>query len=149
MIAKHYSLVLALLTAWTLLPTAALAQEETEEAAASDNGEPRVTDYIELEPAFITNVGPAEGKLSYLKASVTIRAARETTRPAVEAHMSRIRHELVMLFGEQTELDRISGNEGREQLRQQAKERVDAVLEAQQTGEQIEEVLFTEFVIQR
>lgn len=142
------TLLLALLM---MTPGPALfAQEEAEEAAEeAETEENRITDYIEMEPAFITNVGPAEGKISYLKAMVSLRASSATTRPAVEAHMPRIRHELVMLFGEQTDLDRISGNEGRQYLSQTARERINAVLEAQQTGEQIDEVLFTEFVIQR
>ncbi len=140
------TLMLALLLS---LGSNAWAQEETEEAAEPESEENRVTDYIEMEPAFITNVGPAEGKISYLKATVSLRASSATTRPALEAHMPRIRHELVMLFGEQTDLERISGNEGRQFLSQTAKERINAVLEAQQTGEQIDEVLFTEFVIQR
>ena len=127
----------------------AWAQEDTEETAEPESEENRVTDYIEIDPAFITNVGPAEGKISYLKAMVSLRASSATTRPAVEAHMPRIRHELVMLFGEQTDLEKISGNDGRQFLSQTAKERINAVLEAQQTGEQIDEVLFTEFVIQR
>lgn len=140
------TLMLALLLS---LGSNAWAQEETEETAEPESEENRVTDYIEMEPAFITNVGPAEGKISYLKATVSLRASSATTRPALEAHMPRIRHELVMLFGEQTDLERISGNEGRQFLSQTAKERINAVLEAQQTGEQIDEVLFTEFVIQR
>lgn len=131
------------------LGTNAWAQEESEEAAEPEREENRVTDYIEMEPAFITNVGPAQGKISYLKATVSLRASSDTTRPAVEAHMPRIRHELVMLFGEQTDLQRISGNEGRQYLSETAKARINAVLEAQQTGEQVDEVLFTEFVIQR
>ncbi|MDY6797712.1 MAG: flagellar basal body-associated FliL family protein [Pseudomonadota bacterium] len=131
------------------LGTNVWAQEESEEAAEPEREENRVTDYIGLEPAFITNVGPAQGKISYLKATVSLRASSATTRPAVEAHMPRIRHELVMLFGEQTDLQKISGNEGRQYLSETAKERINAALEAQQTGEQVDEVLFTEFVIQR
>lgn len=131
------------------LGTNVWAQDESEETAEPESEENRVTDYIEIEPAFITNVGPAQGKISYLKATVSLRASSATTRPAVEAHMPRIRHELVMLFGEQTDLQKISGNEGRQYLSETAKERINAVLEAQQTGEQVDEVLFTEFVIQR
>lgn len=150
MIVKRSPLSLVLLIALFSLFPQAWAQEDTDDDSGEEEvSENRVTDYIELEPHFITNVGPAEGKISYLKVMVTLRASKETTRPAVEAHMSRIRHELVMLFGEQTELEKISGNEGREYLRQEAKKQINTVLEAQQTGEQIDEVLFTEFVIQR
>ena len=87
--------------------------------------------------------------MAYLKASVTIRASRETTRPAVEAHMPRLRHELVMLFGEQTDLDQLSSMDGQQALREEATKRINGVLEEQQTGETITGVLFTEFVVQR
>lgn len=129
------------------LPTATIAQEETQ--AEEEQQEPGITDYIEMAPPFVTHVGEPGPKLTYLKAAVTLRASRETTRPAVEAHMPRLRHELVMLFGEQTDAGRLATSEGQQMLREEAKERINAVLEEQQTGESITGVLFTEFVVQR
>lgn len=145
---KHF-----LLTVVFALPLApmALAQEEPEgeEESQEQQEEPGITDYIEMAPSFVTHVGEPGTKLTYLKAAVTLRASKETTRPAVEAHMPRLRHELVMLFGEQTDTDRLSGNEGQEALREEATKRINAVLEEQQTGESITGVLFTEFVVQK
>jgi flagellar FliL protein len=63
--------------------------------------------------------------------------------------MPRLRHELVMLFGEQTDTGRLNSMEGQEALREEAKQRINAVLEEQQTGERIAGVLFTEFVVQK
>ncbi|MEP1216826.1 MAG: flagellar basal body-associated FliL family protein [Marinobacter sp.] len=143
---KH--LLLALLIALPLA-SASFAQEDEEAGQEEQQEEPGVTDYIEMDPAFVTHVGKPGTKLTYLKAAVTIRASRETTRPAVEAHMPRLRHELVMLFGEQTDTDRLSGNEGQQALREEATSRINAVLEEQQTGESITGVLFTEFVVQK
>lgn len=140
---KH--LLLALLI--TLAP-AAFAQDE-EEAEQEQQQEPGITDYIAMEPPFVTHVGEPSTRLTYLKAAVTLRASRETTRPAVEAHMPRLRHELVMLFGEQTDTEGLSGNEGQQALREEAASRINAVLEEQQTGESITGVLFTEFVVQK
>ncbi|MDX1755202.1 MAG: flagellar basal body-associated FliL family protein [Marinobacter sp.] len=145
---------LRLLTLLCLLPLAAAP------ALAEDNGngdgedseaasEPAVTDYIELEPAFVTHVGQPDQKVEYLKAAVTLRATRETTRTAVETHMPRLRHELVLLFGEQTDLDRLTSPEGKQALRDEALRRINAVLEEQQTGEAIADVVFTTFVVQR
>ncbi|PXX92292.1 flagellar basal body protein FliL [Marinobacter vulgaris] len=140
---KH--LLLALLI--TLAP-AAFAQDE-EEAEQEQQQEPGITDYIAMEPPFVTHVGEPGTRLTYLKAAVTLRASRETTRPAVEAHMPRLRHELVMLFGEQTDTQGLSGNKGQQALREEAASRINAVLEEQQTGESITGVLFTEFVVQK
>ena len=143
---KH--LLLALLITLPLA-SASFAEEEEEAAQEQQEEEPGITDYIEMDPPFVTHVGEPGTKLTYLKAAVTIRASRETTRPAVEAHMPRLRHELVMLFGEQTDADRLSGNEGQQALREEATSRINAVLEEQQTGESITGVLFTEFVVQK
>lgn len=142
---KH--LLLALLVTLPLA-TVSFAQED-EEAGEEQQEEPGITDYIEMDPAFVTHVGEPGTKLTYLKAAVTIRASRETTRPAVEAHMPRLRHELVMLFGEQTDTDRLAATEGQQALREEATSRINAVLEEQQTGESITGVLFTEFVVQK
>jgi len=134
-----------LLTLCALMPSLpAMAEEADEETEVKV-----VTDYIAMEPAFVTHVGKPDAKVAYLKASVTIRASRETTRPAVEAHMHRLRHELVMLFGEQTDLDQLSSMDGQQALREEATKRINGVLEEQQTGETITGVLFTEFVVQR
>jgi flagellar FliL protein len=134
-----------LLTLCALMPPLpAMAEEADDETEVKG-----VTDYIAMEPAFVTHVGKPDAKVAYLKASVTIRASRETTRPAVEAHMPRLRHELVMLFGEQTDLDQLSSMDGQQALREEAAKRINGVLEEQQTGETITGVLFTEFVVQR
>ena len=144
---KH--LLLALLLTLPLASVSFAQEDEEAGQEQQEEAEPGITDYIEMDPAFVTHVGGPGTKLTYLKAAVTIRASRETTRPAVEAHMPRLRHELVMLFGEQTDTDRLSGTEGQQALREEATSRINAVLEEQQTGENITGVLFTEFVVQK
>jgi flagellar FliL protein len=135
---------LMLLLCLMLHGTTALAEEDEDSEAT-----PGITDYIEMDPAFVTHVGEPSDQVTYLKAEVTLRASAETTRPAVEAHMPRLRHELVMLFGEQTDIDRLSSPEGQQALRDEALKRINAALDAQNTGEAVTGVLFTEFVVQR
>ncbi|WP_372965033.1 flagellar basal body-associated protein FliL [Marinobacter sp.] len=129
-----------------LLQSQALADEEKDENTPEERG---VTDYIAMDPPFVTHIGEPGNKINYLKAAVSLRASSQTVRPAVEAHIPRLRHELVMLFGEQTDLDKLSSMEGQQALREEAARRINAVLEEQQTGESITDVLFTEFVVQR
>ncbi|MGF2688584.1 flagellar basal body-associated FliL family protein [Marinobacter sp. DUT-3] len=143
---KRFFLVLLCLL--PTLPAITTAQEEEAEETG-ETQEATITDYIEMDPSFVTHVGEPGNKLTYLKASVTLRASKETTRPAVEAHMPRLRHELVMLFGEQTDADQLATSDGQTALREEAKQRINAVLEEQQTGEEITGVLFTEFVVQK
>ncbi|PSF12396.1 flagellar basal body protein FliL [Marinobacter fuscus] len=127
----------------TLCSTTTFAEDEEE-----TEGKP-VADYIAMEPAFVTQVGVPGSKVTYLKAAVTLRADGADTRPAVEAHMPRLRHELVMLFGEQTEVDQLSSVEGQQALLEEARNRINGVLKEQQTGQSVTGVLFTEFVVQR
>ena len=148
---KRFLLIIAL----TLpLSQIGFAQEETTKEAQTEEQEedakkPDVTDYIGMDPPFVTNVGEPGSSLVYLKTAVTLRASRTSTRPALETHMPRLRHELVMLFGEQTDVDALSGTAGQSTLREEAKKRINQVLEEQQTGESVSDVLFTEFVVQR
>lgn len=127
-------------------PTWAEETANSDEEATEQKG---ITDYIAMEPAFVTHIGSPGGKLTYLKAAVSLRASQPTTRPAVEAHMPRLRHELVMLFGEQTDADKLTTMDGQQALLEEAKSRINGVLEEQQTGEAITGVLFTEFVVQK
>lgn len=128
------------------LAPAGWAEEAPDEEVAEKSG---FTDYIAMDPAFVTHVGGPGGKLTYLKASVSLRASQKSTRAAVDAHMPRLRHELVMLFGEQTDTDKLTTMDGQQALREEAKSRINGVLEEQHTGEAITGVLFTEFVVQK
>ncbi|WP_372995231.1 flagellar basal body-associated FliL family protein [Marinobacter sp.] len=143
------SVLTLLFLVFAMIPLPATSQDQenaNEEVAEEENG---VTDYISMDPAFVTHVGAPGNKPTYLKAAVSLRAGNASTRPAVEAHMPRLRHELVILFGEQTDTDRLTSMEGQEALREEARKRINAVLEEQQTGERIAGVLFTEFVVQK
>lgn len=147
---KRFLLIIALTMPLSQIGFAqekASEDEQTEEQA--EVAEPAVTDYITMAPPFVTHVGEPGLSLVYLKAAVTLRASSTSTRAVVETHMPRLRHELVMLFGEQTDVDALSGNAGQSALREKAKERINQALEEQQTGESISDVLFTEFVVQR
>lgn len=117
--------------------------------ALSQDEPPGYTAYIDMPPAFVTHVGPPAERPSYLKTDISLRVATETAAAAINAHMPRLRHELVMLFGEQDDLDRLSSAEGQRALRDAARERINKVLEEQRTGEQVTDVLFSTFVIQR
>jgi flagellar FliL protein len=131
-----------------LMSLAVLASgEEPDESA--EPAKPTITDYISLEPAFVTHIGPPGDKLSYLKASVSLRADASTIRPAVEAHMPRIRHELVLLFGEQSDVDALTRPGTQQTLATEATARINRALDNQHTGEAVSGVLFTGFVVQK
>jgi flagellar FliL protein len=141
-------LILATLL-FILIPAMATAEEKADSTEEAPAEAPGVTDYISMDPAFVTNVGKPGNKVTYLKAAVTLRASSEQTRPAVEAHMPSLRNALVMLFGEQTDADAITTMDGQKALREEAKARINKILEEQHTGVSIDGVLFTEFVVQK
>lgn len=148
---KRFLLIIALampLAQFGFAQEAAMEESQTDEQDATEE-EAGVTDYVPMDPPFVTHVGEPGPSLVYLKAAVTLRTSKASTRPALEAHMPRLRHELVMLFGEQTDAEALAGNAGQTSLRAEAKQRINQVLEQQQTGEKIADVLFTEFVVQR
>lgn len=149
---RRLLLTLTVALAFTL-PVSALygAEDKAPEEGTEEQAEetPKATIYVAMEPAFVTHVGAATGNLTYLKADVTLRASTAEAEAAIEAHMPRLRHEMLMLLNGQEDLDRLTSPEGKQALREQAKERVNSVLAEQQTGAEIEDVLFTSFVVQR
>ncbi|MBS3803880.1 MAG: flagellar basal body-associated FliL family protein [Oleiphilaceae bacterium] len=136
-------------------PALAFAQEDAadepqaEEATEEPAEEQGDTAYLSLTPSFVTHVGEPGSKLTYLKAEISLRTASSAVLEAAEKHMPRLRHELVTLLGDQTDLDVLTSNEGQRVLREQARERINSVLEEEQTDVQIDDVLFTSFVVQR
>ncbi|WP_404367559.1 flagellar basal body-associated FliL family protein [Marinobacter sp.] len=134
---------------FTALAGIAHADENKEETAEDEEAAPKTTLYINMEPAFVTHVGPPGEKLTYLKADVTLRASSPEAEDAVEAHMPRLRHEFITMVGNQTDVDFLTSSEGKQALREMALQRINSVLEEQQTGVQIDDVLFTSFVVQR
>jgi len=134
------------LRSWLALLLMALAgivtaEEETAPAVPSV--------YVEMKPAFVTHLSSnGSPRLSYVKALVTLRVAGEEAQAAVETHMPRLRHELVMLLGEQTSADELQAQPARQALASEAKTRLQAALDQEQTGVELRDVLFTQFVVQ-
>lgn len=142
---------LALVTSLTLLclsPLALQADEEETDEAAETSEEPAQSIYVEMQPPFVTNIGQSSGRLSYVKAEVTLRVSSADAETAVNNHKPRLRHEMVMMLGSQNR-EELSKTQGQEALRTEALERFNQVLADEQTGAEIQDVLFTSFVVQR
>lgn len=119
----------------------------SEEEASADAEGPKVL-YHDLKPAFVTNFASNDGKkLYYLKVDVSVRAKNQQVVDLVVMHNALVRHQLVMLLSRQSEAVLVGG--GQEQIRQEALKLVQSALE-QETGDaQIDDLLFTSFVVQR
>lgn len=118
----------------------ALAEEPAEDAAASQ------TLYYALTPAMVGNYGSGE-RLKYYKADVALRISSKEVEDRVKHHEPLIRHQLVMLFSQQTD-ETLGGPEAKEQLRQEALRQVREVLEQEEGAPLVDDLLFNNLIIQ-
>lgn len=117
------------------------------EEESSESGVPQVL-YHDLAPAFVTNFVSNEGKkLNFIKVDVSVRAKSPQAIDLVKAHDALVRHQLVMLLSRQNEAS-VAGP-GQEQIRQEGLKLVQAALEEETGSSQIDDLLFTSFVVQR
>lgn len=117
------------------------AEEEPEAA-------PKIQ-YHALTPSFVANFGDATAKrLKFIKADLTVSVFSDEAVSAVRAHNALIRHQVVMILSAQTDKS-LTGPESQEILRKAIVDKVKAVLKEETGKEQIDDLLFTNFVVQR
>lgn len=124
-----------------------------EHAAAQDTGHghgagaPREAIYIDLEPAFVVNFQDAKGRTKFLKAGINVVTRDLPTSEALGKHMPAIRNGLVMLLSKQIYEDLLP-QEGKEKLRGEVLTEVRGALTKELPAAEVEDVLFTSFVMQ-
>ena len=96
---------------------------------------------VALEP-FVVNV-TGDGYPRYLKLKIELEADTLETRQEVEARLAQIRDAVILLLSSKR-LEDIGGFEGKSLLKDDLRDRVNALLE----GGEVHAVLFTEFVVQ-
>lgn len=134
------------LAAWLLFlrpePEAAVESEEVAEAVVHTGP----VQYLELAPSFVVNF-PHQGRQRYMQASLSVMSRDSEALAAVTRHMPLIRHNLINLFSAQLLLV-FEDPSGIEHLRQLATQEVQQVLLNEIGREGVDEVLFTDFVMQ-
>ncbi len=122
--------------------------EEVEGDAAEPviDNKPKPAMYFPIKPAFVVNF-PSRGRQRYLQAEVTVLTREMEVFNAMQTHMPLIKNRLVMLFGGEV-YDELQTDEGKELLRQKALEALQQVMQEEIGKPGIEEVLFTNFVMQ-
>ncbi|CJL15422.1 flagellar basal body-associated protein FliL-like protein [Streptococcus pneumoniae] len=119
---------------------AAQANESADESAAPQ------TLYYALTPAMVGNYASGE-RLKYFKADVALRISSKEVEDRVKHHEPLIRHQLVMLFSEQTD-ETLGSVEAKELLRQEALKQVREVLEQEEGKPLVDDLLFNNLIIQ-
>ena len=102
--------------------------------------------YQAIDPPFIVNFED-QGVLRYLQIGLSAQTRLQPVADAITANMPQIRNNLIMLFADQ-KLERLTTNEGKEQLRMQALTQIQAVLTKEIGYPGVDAVYFTIFVLQ-
>ncbi len=113
-------------------------------ATASSNKLPPL--YQPIEPPFIVNFED-QGVLRYLQIGLSVMTRDKLVVDAITTHMPQIRNDLILLFADQ-KMETLGNNAGKEKLRVQAMEKVQAVLSKEIGSPGIEDIYFTAFVLQ-
>jgi flagellar FliL protein len=104
--------------------------------------------YVTLQPAFVTNYGVTKtGRLTYLKADVTLKVADPEGEAALKYHTPALRNALVLLFSRQEDAA-VSSSDGREQIRKEALTQLRDIMQAEEGKPVIEDLVFSNFVVQ-
>jgi flagellar FliL protein len=147
------ALVVLLLVGLTVAGTLWLLSDSGSDSEASETSEPEVEEpavqaaiYYPLKPEFISNY-EVRGRQRYLQVEMTLMLRDNSAVKDIELHMPALRNGLVILLRGQIYAE-LQTPEGKELLRQQALNTVRTVLEKETGKPVVEQVLFTNLVLQ-
>jgi flagellar FliL protein len=115
-------------------------------ANAEEAVEPPKVHYVELSPPLVTNYN-SDQHLGYVKAAITLRVKGDDTRNAVNQHQPFIQASLVDLMSKQS-FDDLSSPKKRVEVQTKAREAIVALLSQEHAATDVEDVLFTSFVLE-
>ncbi|EHY76213.1 MULTISPECIES: flagellar basal body-associated protein FliL [Stutzerimonas stutzeri subgroup] len=122
-----------------------LDSDKTEEAQTAVPGkQPAI--YEVLMPAFVVNFN-YKGRQRYMQVSIALMTRDQAALDALKVHMPLLRNRLVMLLSSQ-DFEALRTPVGKEMLRQQATASVQELAQKEIGKLAIEQVLFTNFVLQ-
>jgi len=103
--------------------------------------------YFPIKPAFVVNF-QSRGRQRFLQTDVTVLTREPEVFAAIQQHPPLIKNRLVMILGGGI-YQELQTNEGKELMRQQAHQGVQAII-TEETGNEdgVEQILFTNFVMQ-
>ncbi|MCK9705764.1 flagellar basal body-associated protein FliL [Pseudomonas syringae] len=121
------------------------SKEDPAAAAAAANVKP-VAVFEPVTPAFVVNFN-ANGRQRYMQVSITMLGRNAADMEALKVHMPLIRNNLVMLFAA-IPFESLASPIGQEMLRQKATASIQEVAQKELGKTVIEQLLFTNFVLQ-
>lgn len=134
---------LALVAMFGLTAATSVAEE------AEEQGNLHGPRYVELKPSFVANFGVTNtGHLRYVKADVTLLVESTNAEYAVRYHLPALRDRMVLLLSRQDE-STISSAAGRETIKAEAITEMRELLEREEGDGYVEDLMFTNFIVQR
>ena len=134
----------------TLFVLTMLGPQPVDEAPAEDlppeDVPPPPAIYYPIKPPLVVNFS-VKGRQRFLQAEITLMTREDDVIRAIELHQPMLRNALVLLIGGQT-YSEIQTAEGKELLRQQCLQEIQALLQKEIGKPGVEQVLFTNFVLQ-
>ena len=127
------------------------AKEVAEEGGAEDDEavsetEEKEAHYFSLDPAFVVNFA-GESRAKFLQVNIDGLTRDAPVKEAVTKHLPQIRNKVVLLLSSKNHEDLLMP-EGKEALRKEVLKEIQKILEAETGSEGIEDVYFTNFVMQ-
>jgi flagellar FliL protein len=120
--------------------------EQSEGQAATEAKAKKPAIYYPIKPPLIVNFD-SRGRQRFLQAELALMTRDDDVIQAIELHMSQIRNNLLLLIGSHL-YEELQTAEGKEILRQQCLQEMQRVMEQEIGKPGIEQVLFTNFVMQ-
>jgi len=102
--------------------------------------------YVDLKPAFTVNLD-ADDTVGFLQVSMQVLTYDDSVVADIEKHKPLIRNNLVSLFGQQKSID-LRSPEGKEKLQKAALATIQAIIDKNGSGGEVNNVFFTSFVMQ-
>lgn len=140
------AMVAAVGVTWYVLTSSNAASNVSPDAKPLFVSRDRGAVYEELKEPFVVNFN-ANGRARYLQVSVSLLGRDKKSMDALREHQPLLRNELVMLFSAQS-FETMLTAPGKEAVRVQATERVQELARKLLGQPAVEQVLFTNFVLQ-
>ncbi len=133
-------LILLVMPLLAVLP--AQAQDADEDAPKTDSA------YVSLGKAMVLNLSSQRKKITFLQITADALINDDSNLELVQTHIPAMRHTLILLLSEQSDIDMKSSMK-REELRQQATAEVQALM-TELTGQQdlVSDLLFSSILVQ-
>lgn len=112
--------------------------------AAEEDKEVKPVAYYSLSPSLITNV---QGDAKYIRCDIQLMTADEDNIDEIELHAPAIRHDLLLLLGEQQGSE-LKKPKGKERLRKAALKMIRARMEMLTGDGRIDDLYFTSYFVQ-